>query len=106
MQIHHSRSIVPTYTGEFDVNIVTPLPIGNYSITSIAAGKMALSLIHKTIPFEIKEPYVAPSEEATVTLTPKSPAVLKTTDGRFTINFPAGAVFSDASVTLRPFQQG
>ena len=62
-------------------------------------------LDNKTIPFEIKSTYVVPSEDATLTLTPKSPAVLKTTDGRFIVDFPAGAVLSDAIVTLRPFNK-
>ena len=97
-----SRSIVPTYFGEFDVNLVKPLPIGKYSITSVLSREDGSVIDTKTVPFEIKEAYVAPSDEATVSLTMKSPAVLKTTDGRFTINFPAGAVLSDASVTIKP----
>jgi hypothetical protein len=97
-----SRSIVPTYFGEFDVNLVKPLPIGKYTITSVLTREDGSVIDTKTVPFEIKEPYVAPSDEATVSLTMKSPAVLNTTDGRFTINFPAGAVLSDVTVTIKP----
>lgn len=97
-----SRSIVPTFLGAFEVNLATPLSIGKYTITSVLTREDGSVIDTKTVPFEIKEAYVAPSDEATVALSLKSPAVLKTTDGRFTINFPAGAVLSDASVTIKP----
>ena len=98
-----SRSTVPTFTLNYDVNLVTPLPVGTYTVTSIANRDDGTVLDTKTIPFEIKSAYIAPLDEATVTLSPKSSAVLTSTDGRVVINFPAGAVFSDVNVTLKPF---
>jgi len=100
-----SRAILPAYTGNFDVNLVTPLPIGKYTITSVASRDDGTVLDSKTVPFEIKDTYVAPSLEVTIPLSPKSPAVLKSTDGRFDISFPAGAVLSEVNVTLRPFDK-
>jgi hypothetical protein len=100
-----TRSIVPPFTGEFETIITTPLKVGTYNITSTAIRDDGTVLDTKTIPYEIKGTYVPPADEATVNLTPKSSSVLKTTDGRFTINFPAGAVLSDASVTIKPFSR-
>jgi hypothetical protein len=98
-----SSSIVPPFTGEYEVNLATPLPVGTYTITSTASRDDGTVLDTKTIPFEIKSAYIAPLDEATVTLSPKSPAVLTSTDGRVVVNFPAGAVFSNVNVTLKPF---
>jgi hypothetical protein len=96
-------SILPPFMQNYNVNLVTPLPLGTYTITSTVSLADGTVLDTKTIPFEIKNTYIAPSEEASVILSPKSPAVLTSTDGRFTINFPAGAVLSDVNVTLKPF---
>jgi hypothetical protein len=96
-------SILPSFTANYDVNLVTPLPLGTYTITSTISLADGTVLDTKTIPFEIKTTYIAPSEEAFIILSPRSPAVLTSTDGRFTINFPAGAVFADVNVTLKPF---
>jgi hypothetical protein len=100
-----ARSIVPPFTGEFETIIATPLKAGTYNITSTAIREDGTVLDTKTIPYEIKGTYVPPADEATVNLTPKAASVLKTTDGRFTINFPAGAVVSDASVSIKPFSK-
>jgi hypothetical protein len=56
----------------------------------------------KTTTFEVQANYIAPIQAANVKLTPKSDAVLASSDGRVTINFPAGAVFSDTDVSLKP----
>jgi len=97
-----SRSIVALFTANYDVNIVTALPAGTYTITSTVSRDDGTLLDTKTIPFEIKSPYIAPLDEVTVTLLPKSPTELISTDGRVVVNFPAGAVFSDVNVTLKP----
>jgi hypothetical protein len=96
-------SLLPSFTANYDSNLVTPLPLGTYTITSTVNLDDGTVLDTKTIPFEIKTTYIAPPEEAFVILSPKSPAVLTSADGRFIINFPAGSVFSDVNVTLKPF---
>jgi hypothetical protein len=100
-----SGSLIPSFTVNYDVNLATPLPIGKYTVTSTAIRDDGTVLDTKTAPFEIKDTYVAPSLEVTIPLSPKSPSVLKTTDGRFTVNFPAGAVLSEVNVTLSPFDK-
>jgi hypothetical protein len=97
-----SRSIVPPFTGAYNVNIATPLAAGTYTITSTVSRDDGTVLDTKTIPYEIKSTYIAPLDEVTVTLSPKSPAELTSTDGRVVVSFPAGAVFSDVNVTLKP----
>jgi hypothetical protein len=98
-----AQSIVPPFTQKYVVNLVTPLSLGSYTATSTASLADGTVLDTKTVPFEVKTTYIVPLEEATVTLSPKSPAELTSTDSRVVINFPAGAVFSDVNVTLKPF---
>jgi hypothetical protein len=100
-----SHILIPSVMVNYDVNLVTPLPLGNYTITSIATLDDGTILDSKTVPFEIKETYIVPSLEVTIPLSPKSPAVLRTTDGRFNVSFPAGAVLSDVNITLSPFNK-
>jgi len=85
------------------VNLVTPLSLGTYTVTSTASLADGTVLDTKTVPFEVKTTYIVPLEEATVILSPKSPAELISTDGRVVVNFPIGAVFSEVNVTLKPF---
>jgi len=98
-----SRSTLPTFTQNYDVNLATPLQIGTYTVTSIISREDGTVVDTKIAPLEIKNAYIAPLNEATVTLSPKSPVELTSPDGRVVVNFPAGAVFSDVNVTLKPF---
>jgi hypothetical protein len=97
-----SRSIVPPFTVNYDVDLATPLPAGTYTITSTARLDDGTVLDTKTIPFEMKSAYIAPLDEVTVTLSPKTSGELTSTDGRVVVTFPAGAVFSDVNITLKP----
>jgi hypothetical protein len=99
------NSLIPTFTQNYDINLVTPLPLGTYTVTSVITRDDGTVLDTRKVPFEVKEIYVAPSLEVTVPLSPKSPAVLKSTDGRFMVNFPVGAVLSEVNVTLSPFDR-
>jgi hypothetical protein len=98
-----TQSVVPPFTQKSVVNLVTPLSLGSYTVTSTASLADGTVLDTKTVPFEVKTTYIVPLEEATVILSPKSPAELISTDGRVVVNFPAGAVFSDVNITLKPF---
>jgi hypothetical protein len=53
--------------------------------------------------FELGMPYVPPSPPARITLTADSASTLQTQDGRFSISFPQGAVFSDVEISLRSY---
>jgi hypothetical protein len=97
------QAIVPTFAQKYAVNLVTPLSLGTYTVTSTASLLDGTVLDTKTVPFEVKTTYIVPLEEATVILSPKSPAELISTDGRVVVNFPIGAVFSEVNVTLKPF---
>jgi hypothetical protein len=98
-----TTSIIPPFAQNYDTNLVTPLSPGTYTITATATSDDGTVLDTKMVSFEMKDTYIAPLDEATVTLSPKSSAVLTSTDGRVVVTFPAGAVFSDVNVTLKPF---
>ena len=97
-----SRSLIPSFTANYEVNIDTPLPPGSYTASSIVSREDGTVLDTKTTPFEVQANYIPPLQGASVKLNPKSSAVLASPDGRVTIDFPAGAVFSDTDVTLKP----
>jgi hypothetical protein len=95
-------SIIPGNTVDFVVNLNSALSPGTYAVTSsISLGGQVLD--SKTTTFDVKSNYVAPPKETSVKLTPQNSAVLASSDGRITISFPAGAVLSDVTVTLKPF---
>jgi len=50
--------------------------------------------------FEVGMPYVPPAPPVSITLTSDSASTLQTEDGRFSISFPQGAVFSDVDISL------
>jgi hypothetical protein len=53
--------------------------------------------------FEVGIPYMPPSPPVSITLTADSASTLETEDGRFSISFPRGAVFSDVEISLRSY---
>ncbi len=53
--------------------------------------------------FEIGVPYIPPSPEASIILTPQNPAALETPDGRISISFPQGSVTADVEVAIRTY---
>jgi hypothetical protein len=55
---------------------------------------------------EVGMPYVPPTPPVTITLTATSASTLQTDDGRFSISFPQGAVFSDVDISLRDYPLG
>jgi hypothetical protein len=95
-------AIIPTYTVNYDATLTTPLPPGSYTAKSKVILQDGTVLDTKTTSFNVQANYIAPIQAANVKLTPKSDAVLASSDGRVTINFPAGAVFSDTDVSLKP----
>ena len=53
--------------------------------------------------FEVGMPYVPPAPPVSITLSAASAAILQTEDGRISISFPRGAVFSDVEISLRGY---
>jgi len=97
-----SSTIIPTYTVNFDVPFDKPLSLGTYTIKSQVSLGDGTVLDTKTIPFEMKTKYIAPPSQENITVTPQKSAVLASSDGRISVNFPSGAVLSDVAVTLKP----
>jgi hypothetical protein len=95
-------AIIPTFTVNYEVNVDTPLPPGAYTASSKVSLEDGTVLDTKTTSFEVPANYIPPLQAANVKLTARSSAVLASPDGRVTIEFPAGAVFSDTDVTLKP----
>jgi hypothetical protein len=96
------RSLIPSFTANYEVNLDTTLPPGSYTASSIVSREDGTVLDTKTTTFEVPANYIPPLQAANVKLTAKSSAVLASPDGRVTIEFPAGAVFSDTDVTMKP----
>jgi P pilus assembly chaperone PapD len=97
-----TRSIVPTSTVNYDLNIDKPLPAGTYTVTSKVSLDDGTVLDTKTTTFEVQANYIPPLQGASTRITAKNDGVLASPDGRVTIEFPAGAVFSDTDVSLKP----
>jgi len=95
-------AVIPTFTVNYEVNLDTPLPPGTYTAISKVSLEDRTVLDTKTTSFEVLANYIPPLQAANVKLTARSSAVLASPDGRVTIEFPAGAVFSDTDVTLKP----
>ncbi len=96
-------AIIPTYTVNYDVTFDKSLSPGTYGVKSEVSLEDGTILDSKTSTFEVKNSYLAPLAETSVTLTPQNSAVMASPDGRITISFPAGAVINDLTVTLKPF---
>jgi methionine-rich copper-binding protein CopC len=97
-----SYANIPTFTVNYEVNVDTPLPPGAYTATSKVSLEDGTVLDTKSTSFEVQANYIPPLQAASIKLTAKSSAVLASPDGRVTIEFPAGAVFSDTDVTMKP----
>jgi hypothetical protein len=97
-----TRSIIPTSTGDYSVDIDKPLPPGTYTATSKISLEDGTVLDTKSTTFEVQANYIPPLQGASIKLTARDGGVLASPDGRVTINFPAGAVFSDTDVSLKP----
>jgi len=95
-------AIIPTFTVNYEVNVDTPLPSGSYTAISKISLQDGTVLDSKNATFEIQANYVPPIQPANVKLTARSSATLAGSDRRVIIEFPAGAVFSDTEVSLKP----
>jgi hypothetical protein len=99
-------AIIPGNTVEFKVKPdVKNLPAGTYTVSSKIILESGRVLDEKTSTVEMKEEYVPPPTESSVTLTPGSPGTLASPDGRYSVVFPQGAVLSDVIVMLKPYSR-
>jgi len=100
-----SRAIIPTNSVRFDAPLTAGLPVGTYTVVSRMTLEDGTLLDEKSTAFTVKEEYVPPFKETTVTVVPDRETVLRTPGGEITITFPAGAVLSDAEVTVSPYEE-
>jgi hypothetical protein len=96
-------AIIPGNTVNYVVNLNQAIPLGTYTVTSSISLSDGTVLDTQTTPLSVQNNYVAPPKEVTVKVSPGSPAVLASSDGTVTVNFPAGSVLSDVDVTVGPF---
>jgi hypothetical protein len=96
-------AIIPGNTVQFvtqpEVNNLQP---GTYTVDSkvLLNGQV---LDEKNATFTVKTNYVPPLTESSVTVSPGSPAILTSPDGRYSVSFPQGSVLADVVVTLQPY---
>jgi hypothetical protein len=95
--------VIPGYSRELVAEWIPDrdLDLGTYSAQASVYLEDGTLLDEAEGSFEVGMPYVPPAPPATMTLTAESAATLQTSDGRLTISFPQGAVFSDVDISLR-----
>lgn len=98
-------SLIPNMSRQLKATFIpeAELPQGTYNIKSKVMLEDGTLLDEATGNFEIKAPYVPPPAPASVTLKPSLAANLYTDDGRISIEFPQGAVTSQANVSLQNY---
>jgi hypothetical protein len=99
-------AIIPGNSVEFTVKPdVKDLPAGTYTVNSKIILESGHVLDEKNTTFELKESYIPPPTESSVTLSPGSPGTLTSPDGRYSVVFPQGAVLGDVVVVLKPYSR-
>jgi hypothetical protein len=99
-------AIIPGNAVEFAVKPeVKDLPAGTYTVSSKIILESGRVLDEKTTTFDLKESYIPPPTESTVTLSPDRPGTLTSPDGRYSVIFPQGAVLDDVVVVLKPYSR-
>jgi len=99
-----TEAIIPGSTVQFVEELnVKSLPVGSYKVSSKVLTSDGKILDDKTITYEVKETYVAPPDQAGITVNPGSESTLQTPDGRYSVIFPRGSVFSAVDVSLKGY---
>jgi hypothetical protein len=120
VEIHDNNGkIIENYSTEPSMSAIIPgntvtymatpelqnLPVGSYTADSKICLENGKVLDEKTTTFTVKKNYIPPLTESNITLIPGSTGTLTSSDGRYSISFPQGAVLGDAVVTLKPYQK-
>jgi hypothetical protein len=97
--------VIPGYSRELVAEWIPgrDLDPGTYSAQASVYLEDGTLLDEAEGSFEVGMPYVPPTPPVTITLTATSASTLQTDDGRFSISFPQGAVFSDVDISLRDY---
>ena len=97
------QALIPGNTVQFVTQPkVTNLPIGTYTVDSkVLQGGQILD--EKNTTFTISANYIPPTNVSSITVSPAGPAALTSSDGRYSVSFPQGAVLGNVVVTLSPY---
>jgi hypothetical protein len=100
-----TSSIIPTMSRQLKATFIpeNELTLGVYNIKSKVTLEDGTLLDEGTGSFEVKTPYVPPPAPVSATVKPSLASILKTDDGRITIDFPAGAVLGEAQLALSSY---
>ena len=93
----YSRELVAEWIPDRD------LEPGTYNAVASVSLEDGTLLAEAEGSFEVGVPYVPPSPSVSLTLTAASASILQTEDGRISISFPQGAVFSQVEISLRSY---
>ncbi len=99
-----SRAMIPSQSVRFETGITTGLPIGTYTVKSTMTLQDGTVLDEDSNSFTVQEEYIPPFAEASVAVSPDSPATLATPGGEITVRFPQGAFLSGGTVSVVPFR--
>jgi hypothetical protein len=98
------RAVIPGQSVRFETGINTGLPIGTYMVKSTMTLQDGTVLDEESSSFTVQEEYIPPFEEASVTVSAESAAVLATPGGEITVRFPQGAFLAGGTVSVVPYR--
>ncbi len=98
-------AIIPGNEVGFTVNLGAQLPVGSYTVNSKVSvdGRV---LDETTQPFTVEAAYVAPIVPTSAIISQSETTTIYSSDGRYSVTFPQGSVFSDINASMGPVNQG
>lgn len=97
-----ANAVIPGQSVRYNTPLSDPLGVGEYTIKSeMLLGGAVLD--SRTTSITVKEAYVPPFQEASVKVSPESPAILVVPEGTVRISFLQGAVLAETSVSVKPY---
>jgi len=97
------HAIIPESSVWFNASLGTSLSPGTYTVVSKMFLEDGTLLDEKTTTLAVEKPYFPPFMAASVIVRPGNAASLLTSDNRFSIQFPQGAVIAETKVSIAPF---
>ena len=98
-----SRAVIPGQSVRFDAPVSTPLSVGTYTVKSEMMLESGTVLDSSSTSVTVKKAYIPPFTESGMKITPDNPATLTVPEGTIILSFPQGSVFSDTTVTVKPY---
>jgi hypothetical protein len=100
-----AHAVIPGQSIGLDAIVDKPLPAGTYTITSEVTLESGTLIGTKTLSYTVKRAYIPPFQGANITVSPDAPALLKVPEGTVALNFPRGAVFSETTISIKPYTE-